>query len=170
MRVYLNGQRVYTSGKVLFAPPYSNISIGASTYGGNGAYGDFYGGAIAQVHAWLGAVTDSIAHAAFVAGIPAYTPVLAVDGVSSKLSLAGLRSNPATGPLDVAFALTTSEAARLELVDVTGRVVRSVEVGGMGPGRHTASLGNGRELAAGVYWVRLRQAGQTLTAKAAIVH
>jgi hypothetical protein len=69
--------------------------------------------------------------------------------------LHGVRPNPARGnALHVAFALPSAAAARLELVDVSGRQVRSRDVGSLGTGRHTINLAEGRSVAPGIYWVR----------------
>ena len=99
-----------------------------------------------------------------------FRTVLAVTQLQSPLALAGMRPNPAAGPLDVSFSLPNSKAAVLDMVDIQGRVVRSQDVGGLGAGRHLARLGNAREFAAGIYWLRLRQSGQLLTLKATLVH
>ena len=96
--------------------------------------------------------------------------VLAVETVPTELALAGLRPNPAVGPLNVSFSLPNSEPAKLELIDVGGRVVRSKEVGSMGAGRHLVNLGQNRDLAAGVYWLRLSQGDHAVTSKATVVH
>ena len=39
----------------------------------------------------------------------------------------------------------------------------------LGAGRHVARLGRGRRIAAGVYWLRLSQAGQAVSAKVVVV-
>jgi len=97
--------------------------------------------------------------------------VLAVDPRETMtLSLAGMRPNPAIGSVHVAFALPTSAPATLELIDLSGRVVRSQDVGSLGAGTHVVTLANGRTVAAGVYWLRLTQGGRALTAKATIMN
>ena len=100
------------------------------------------------------------------------TDPTALSGNSTpvSLALAGTRSNPVQGALDIRFSLPSTEAARVELLDVNGRLVRSAEVGAFGPGQHTVTLGEAREIPAGMYWVRLRQSGRTLTTKTAGVH
>lgn len=72
-----------------------------------------------------------------------------------------LRPNPATrSALNVRFTLPRPAAARLELVDVTGRRVTMREVGGLGAGTHAVDLAAGRpSLGSGVYFVRLVQGG-----------
>jgi len=83
------------------------------------------------------------------------------------LALEGLRPNPATGELTVGFTLASREAARLELLDVAGRRLLVRELDGPAPGRHTLRL-DGARPPAGVYFLRLTQAGGTVSARAAI--
>jgi hypothetical protein len=85
------------------------------------------------------------------------------------LSLGGLRPNPATREVVVAFTLPREAPAMLHLVDLAGRIVASREVGSLGPGRHTVELGKGGRIAAGVYFLRLTQGRQSLTARACVV-
>src|SRR5262245_61960700 len=66
---------------------------------------------------------------------PSQTITVGSDG-PTMLALSP-RSNPATGAaLRVDFSLPTGSAARLELLDVLGRVVVEKEVGGLGAGPH----------------------------------
>jgi hypothetical protein len=86
-----------------------------------------------------------------------------------RLSLAGARPNPATsGDLTLSFTLADASPARLEVVDVTGRVVAERSLSGLGPGRQGASLADAR-LAPGIYWARLTQGGQQVRARFALV-
>jgi hypothetical protein len=66
--------------------------------------------------------------------------------------------NPARGGLEVEFALPTGSRAGLELLDVTGRRVRSLEVLGAGP--HVAKLTNLGGVAPGVYLPAAARAGK----------
>ena len=59
--------------------------------------------------------------------------------------------------LSVAFTLPTSAPARLELVDVSGRRVAQREVGTLGAGRHALALAADRDVAPGLYLLRLTQ-------------
>ena len=176
-RAYLNGARIFTGGSVLYGAPYTAVAIGASTSGGNGVFKDFFKGSVSQVNLWRGAVDDSIAQSAYIGAAPAYISrpaadpaVLSGNSMPVSLALAGPRSNPVQGPMDIHFSLPSSAAAQMEMLDVTGRLVRSVEVGAFGPGHHTVTLGATRDIPAGMYWVRLRQNGRTLTTRAAVIH
>jgi hypothetical protein len=84
-------------------------------------------------------------------------------------ALDGARPNPAGRDLNVAFALPDGSAATLELLDLAGRRLRSVEVGSLGAGRHLVSLGGTRELPGGVYLIRLTRDGRSFVSKAAVV-
>jgi hypothetical protein len=86
------------------------------------------------------------------------------------LALEGVRPNPASGRgLHVAFALPSGAAARLDLLDVSGRREVSREVGSLGVGRHTVNLAEGRRVAPGLYWVRLTQGANRRTTRVAVI-
>jgi hypothetical protein len=101
-------------------------------------------------------------------GVERFSPEAWVEVPALKLALDGLRPNPARGEPAVSFALPSAEPARLELIDVAGRLVASREVGGLGPGYHVARLGDGGRVPAGIYWLRLTQGIRTLTAKGVV--
>ena len=85
-------------------------------------------------------------------------------------ALEGVRPNPASGRgLHVALALPTGAAARLELLDVSGRRVLARDVGSLGVGRHTVNLAAGRSVAPGLYWVRLTQGANRQTTRVAVI-
>ena len=93
------------------------------------------------------------------------------DGGSRTFALEGVRPNPTRGNgLNVAFTLPIeATAARLELLDVSGRRVLSREVGSLGAGRHTVNLAEGRKVAPGVYWVRLTQGASWRSTRVAVI-
>ena len=82
--------------------------------------------------------------------------------IARTLALAGAWPNPVTAKTAslIAFTLTGSDAATLDLLDLNGRRVFSRDVGALGAGSHTLSLDRGG-LRPGVYFVRLTQAGAT---------
>jgi hypothetical protein len=88
----------------------------------------------------------------------------------SRLSLAGARPNPAARAFSIAFSLEDASPARLELFDVAGRRVFAREVGSLGAGAHEVSVGEGRALAGGLYFVRLGQRGRLLTSRVVVAH
>jgi hypothetical protein len=84
------------------------------------------------------------------------------------LSLDELTPNPSSGSLDVSFTLPSSRSATLEMIDVAGRMVWRREVGTSGAGRHQVHIGGASPLAAGYYFVRLRD-GASVIARPIVV-
>ncbi|HET7250148.1 MAG TPA: 6-bladed beta-propeller [Gemmatimonadales bacterium] len=73
-------------------------------------------------------------------------------------ALDGVRPNPVTSrELAVRFTLPVTAPARIELLDVTGRIAAAREVGSLGIGAHTIDLAAGARVGPGLYFVRLRQ-------------
>ena len=84
-------------------------------------------------------------------------------------ALRGVTPNPAADRLRASFTLATQGPASLELLDVSGRRLRSFEVGSLGPGAHDMEISIGRALAPGLYVVRLEQGGRSAWVKAMVV-
>jgi hypothetical protein len=84
------------------------------------------------------------------------------------LALSGARPNPASDRLVVSFVLPARAGARLELLDVAGRRVRSREVGSLGPGAHAVDLGSSG-LGPGIYLLRLTQGARSVTTRATLL-
>jgi hypothetical protein len=171
VRVYLDGNRIYTGLFPNIGDQGSEVVIGASTWRGPHVYGDFLPGDVGAFTIWEGSLTDQDVQNAYLADRALSFGVAGIQIARSRgtLSLAGLRPNPIGDRLRVALALATSEPASLELIDVTGRRVRSREIGPLGPGQHVVDLGDAHDIRAGLYFLRVTQAGQTRTAKATIV-
>jgi hypothetical protein len=86
------------------------------------------------------------------------------------LAIRGATPNPAVGGrLRVEFTLVVQGAAKLELIDIAGRVVRAVEVGSLGPGIHNFDLTGHSPVRPGIYFLRLRQRGDEVRARVAVV-
>ena len=103
------------------------------------------------------------------AGSEETTPEVWVDAPAAfVLRLEGFRPNPCGGTPSVWFTLATGAQATLDLFEVSGRRLMSREVGSMGGGLHTLSLGD-QGLRPGIYWLRLRQGPQTLVRSAVVV-
>ena len=77
--------------------------------------------------------------------------------------------NPSRHGLTVFFTLPSSKPGTLELIDLSGRLVRSRDVGSFGPGSHQLDMARGAKIATGVYWIRLNQAGLTRVTKAVLL-
>jgi hypothetical protein len=94
------------------------------------------------------------------------TTVLADD---LELALDGIVPNPSIGDrLAVHFSLPSTDPATLELLDVSGRRLASQRLEGL-VGRQTVTLEPDRGLAPGLYWIRLRHAGQERTTRAVVM-
>lgn len=88
-------------------------------------------------------------------------------GATTELALGGFVPNPTRhGPV-VAFSLPETGPAMLDMVDVTGRRVRSRDVGELGPGRHVVHLGG--NVPPGFYVIRLTYGGRTLTTRGMVI-
>ncbi|MEO5617160.1 MAG: T9SS type A sorting domain-containing protein [Candidatus Eisenbacteria bacterium] len=85
------------------------------------------------------------------------------------LALHGFRPNPAQGELHVAFSLPRAGATTIEVLDLGGRIVRRRDVSHLGTGNHVLRLTDGERMNPGVYWLRLRHEGRTLTAKGMVL-
>jgi hypothetical protein len=73
-----------------------------------------------------------------------------------------VRPNPVVGRFEVSMSLLGDAPATLELMDVNGRLRASRTFAAGGPGPQTVGLGNAGDFAAGVYFLRLRQADRTV--------
>ena len=102
-------------------------------------------------------IKDYVVWSPTVLGAEARTPVSAPSGVE----LAEIRPNPAPHLPLVAYSLADDSPAVLELFDVAGRTVLHEELGKPGAGTHELELGRRASPGAGVYWLRLRQAGHS---------
>jgi YVTN family beta-propeller protein len=103
-------------------------------------------------------------------GDPASTPViLAVAGGAGPVTgLRAVRPNPFRSFAEVEFALSTPAPVDLRVYDVLGREVRAIARGerfepGMRRLRWDGRRGDGGQAGSGVYFVRLRIAGQQFT-------
>jgi hypothetical protein len=97
-------------------------------------------------------------------GESTYSEVVTVTVPTSSLTFAlEAARNPAGRELTMAYTLPGVSPARISLYNVAGRALRSVDLTGMGVGRHTIDLGSGISLSPGTYFVRLAQNGRTAT-------
>jgi hypothetical protein len=101
------------------------------------------------------------------AGVAVEFPVPAGRG---RLSIEGIRPNPAAGRFAVSLVLVGTDPAKLEVFDVAGRRVLARDLGTSSVERQTVVLGEGRSLPAGIYLVRLSQAGRAVSARVATLH
>jgi hypothetical protein len=93
-------------------------------------------------------------------------PVTDVDPVSQSaaLDLRQNRPNPFGVETSIGFALPAASRVRLEVIDVSGRLVRVLAAGPLGSGEHIYQWNGmtdaGRHAAAGTYFYRLRCDGR----------
>jgi hypothetical protein len=91
------------------------------------------------------------------------------SGEVVQTRLESVRPNPARGRVAIRFTLDASSSIALEVHDMTGRVVATLQSGVRGPGAHGVVWdgrdASGRELAEGVYFVRLTTDGYRATEK-----
>jgi hypothetical protein len=86
------------------------------------------------------------------------------------LALRGATPNPAAGGRPwVEFSLRDGSPAKLEMVDVTGRVLSTRQVGSLGPGTHALDLSEGGALPPGIYFLRLTQGASEVRGRIAIL-
>jgi hypothetical protein len=76
--------------------------------------------------------------------------------------------NPAVVLPSVVFSLQDGRDARLELVDLLGRVVLRRDLGAPGPGPHQVLLDRS-QTPPGVYWLRLFEAGRMASARVVLL-
>jgi hypothetical protein len=104
---------------------------------------------------------------------PPAEPVAAAglhDGATLPSAL-GIRAltNPACALLSVSCDLPGSEPARVEVYDVSGRLVNTRQVAVKAAGNVTVDAGAGAHLIPGVYWVRLGQAKRKPSTRMVVV-
>jgi DNA-binding beta-propeller fold protein YncE len=97
-----------------------------------------------------------------------------IGGTPRVLGLAAPRPNPAAGATTLEYTLSRTGHVRLALYDVAGRRVQMLRDGEMSGGAHHEAVSlrdpAGRELASGLYLVRLEAEGRVLTRRLALVH
>jgi hypothetical protein len=95
----------------------------------------------------------------------AANPTPAVPGVLAIHAL----TNPACRALQVRCDLPGAERAKVQVYDVSGRLMNERDVAVTGPGTITVEAGAGARLTPGVYWVRLMQAKRTPDTRMVVV-
>ena len=88
--------------------------------------------------------------------------------VRAGLALPDIRPNPTRREFTASFSLPDGGPARLEMLDLLGRRVTSVDVGGRGAGTQSVRL-RPSGLRPGLYRVRLVHASGTRVTKAVLV-
>jgi len=100
------------------------------------------------------------------------TCVTAVDipAIVIKLAIEPIAPNPTRGPMVVAFTPGTTASARVDLLDIAGRKIQTVETGPLVAGQRSfVSLGIGITIKPGLYFVRISQSGKDASKRVAVV-
>ena len=98
-------------------------------------------------------------------------PLVSVDGPTRKSDFAAARlsPNPASGPINVLFALPIAAKARVSVIDVAGREVRGLGEDTFSAGQHELRWDGrddaGRPASAGVYFVRVESGSVSRVAR-----
>jgi hypothetical protein len=95
--------------------------------------------------------------------------VFVPDAASLQLALLGARPQPAVGIVQVTLSLPAGGSAELEVFDIHGRRCLVREVGGLGPGIHSLRLPESAAWRPGVYYARLRRAGESRTSRVVLM-
>src|SRR5437870_5741625 len=99
----------------------------------------------------------------------AASPARSVGNAELTFALRGITPNPARGAFNVFFSLPSSKPATLAVYDVSGRQVVARSVGTLGGGLHSIPLGERGKLPAGLYVIKLSQAGRVATHRVAVI-
>ena len=83
--------------------------------------------------------------------------------------LVRLTPNPSRGVMNASFTLESGAPARIDVVDIAGRRVESIDLGALGAGRHSVRLGSGRRYPPGVYLLRLTQGARVVAARGCVL-
>jgi len=93
----------------------------------------------------------------------------AAGGADGNVLAVRARSPASAVALRLEITLPDAGTARLDLLDVAGRVVSSKSLGPLGPGSHELELGRPGTLRPGIYFVRLRQGRSEVRTRVAVV-
>jgi hypothetical protein len=85
-----------------------------------------------------------------------------------QFALAAVHPHPVVDDLTVAYSLTSSASARLELYDISGRRVLTRELASQ-PGTFRLRVTEARALTAGIYWLRLGQGAQSASRRVVLI-
>jgi len=155
--------RLYRGASPDFVPGPGNLVIAQADTG--------YVDAAGQPHCYKLAAVDVHGNESGYAALALEGTVDVADGAGLVFALEGVRPNPTTSScMNVAFVLPVAAPARLQLVDVRGRMIVSRDIGSLGAGRHVVDLAGERKLGAGIYLVSLTQGSLQRTARVVVLN
>ena len=98
-------------------------------------------------------------------GEPAPTP--------NATSLGNIYPNPFKNQFHIPYSLATDEKVKIEVYNLRGQKVNSLDLGQKASGTHCATLkaqdSGGKALASGIYFIKLKVAGKTYVKKAMLI-
>ena len=102
------------------------------------------------------------------AATPVSTPLPQID-TSDELARRGFQPNPSSGKPQIRFTLTSSRPAKLQLLDIAGRLLMTREIQAPTPGNHQLTVTTPHGLEPGVYFISVRQDGKVVTRRGVVV-
>jgi hypothetical protein len=161
----LAGYKLYRGNNAAFVPGAGNL---VSTLADTG-----YVDAAAAPYIYKLTAVDSHGNESPVATLTPTGTLGVGDGAALELAFAAPSPNPARGSTTLEFTLPQAGHVRLSVFDAAGRRVQTLHDGEMAAGAHREAFAlrddAGRDLAAGLYLVRLETAGRVITRRLAAV-
>lgn len=102
-------------------------------------------------------------------GVAAPVPVAVGDAPSAAVEFALAGSNPLRGAAEFRFAMPQAGHVVITVHDLVGRAVATLIDGEVPAGRHSVKWQRGASASAGVYFARIRVAGQTLVQRVVVL-
>ncbi|MES2800224.1 MAG: T9SS type A sorting domain-containing protein [Bacteroidota bacterium] len=93
-----------------------------------------------------------------------FNPVLEINEANSDVSISEIYPNPSSAETFISYSVENTNTISINLVDVTGKVVKSWATATQNAGEHTVSF-NAAELNAGVYFVNIATENSVVTKK-----
>ena len=172
LQQYLNGSVVVSS----YASAYIGVNPAPLLIGSSGGCSSFTG-LIDEVSLYNRALTSEEINAIINAGSAGKCQTVGVDSVATpvaRLSLKSVWPNPTRSAATVVFDLPMRSSIRIDVLDLQGRVVRTLAEGReYGPGRWSMRWDcrdqAGRPTASGIYFFRLATDSGSLTRRLVVV-
>jgi hypothetical protein len=147
-----------------YSAPYGGTEIALADYDGDGRP-DLIGSGSMGNQTVTGGLILMLNRSAGVTGVPpAPRPAAGV-----QLAITSLAPNPSRGAFALDVHAARAGTARVALYSPTGRVVYERSGIALAPGVNRVAFDGGREIATGVYWVRVTVDGATAVRKAVLL-
>jgi hypothetical protein len=92
------------------------------------------------------------------------TNITGIDDSPVNASTVSIYPNPATSQVSVSFELTSKDNVTVEVIDLTGKVVKSVTLGVRDSGNYNEKIGV-NDLSSGLYMINIRTANGNISRK-----